>query len=356
MEPIQNTIKSRKYEHVKERERYKIEVLLKSTQSMAEIAKLLARHRSTIYREKRRGNIKLIGVELKEKEEYRADVAQRESEKRGRERERELKIGRDRELEAYIRERLEADRHSPDAIIGGIRAQGLKFAGMICTKTLYSYIERGFFSGIGCQHLWEKGRRRKRKHPRIGRVNVKNRMGRSIEEREEAINRREEYGHWEGDTVKGPQGERSVLLTLTERQSREECIVKLERGTQEAVKGAFDQLEKKFGDVFIEKFKSVTLDNGSEFLDVGMIEKSSRDPEIQRTQVYFAHPNSAWERGTNENHNRIIRRFIPKGQDIGRYSEDEIAEIQEWMNNYPRKILGYLTPNQVAAAHFQGNG
>ena len=146
------------------------------------------------------------------------------------------------------------------------------------------------------------------------------------------------------------------MLTLTERQSREECIVKLERGTQEAVEGAFDRLEKKFGDVFIQKFKSVTLDNGSEFLDVGMIEKSSRDPKIRRTQVYFAHPNSAWERGTNENHNRIIRRFIPKGQDIGRWSEDEIAEIQEWMNNYPRKILGYLTPNQVAATHLQGNG
>ena len=356
MEPIQNTTKSRKYEHVKERERYKIEVLLKGKQPLAEIGKQLCRHRSTIYREKRRGHIKLLGAELKEKEEYRADVAQRESARRGRERERELKIGRDRELEAYIRERLETDRHSPDAIIGGIRAQGLKFAGMICTKTLYSYIARGVFSGIGYQHLWEQGRRRKRKQQRIVRVNVKNRMGRSIEEREETINRRKEYGHWEGDTVKGPQGERSVLLTLTERQSRQECILKLERSTQEAVKGAFDRLEEKFGDIFPQKFKSVTLDNGSEFLDAGMIEKSSRDPRKDRTRVYYAHPHSAWERGTNENHNRIIRRFIPKGQNIERYSEDEIEEIQEWMNNYPRKILGYLTPNQMASACLQGSG
>lgn len=354
MEPIQNTTKSRKYEHVKERERYKIEVLLKSRQSMAEIAKLLTRHRSTIYREKRRGNIKLVGAELKEKEEYRADVAQRESEKRGRERERELKIGRDRELEVYIRERLEADQHSPDAIIGGIRAQGMKFKGMICTKTLYTYIERGVFSGIGKEHLWEKGSR-KRKTQRKERVDVKNRMGRSIEEREESINRREEYGHWEGDTVKGKQGTLPVLLTLTERRSREERIIKLEQATQAAVREAIDQLEKEAGEEFYRKFKSITMDNGTEFLDFTSLEASCMKRKEKRTEIYFAHPYSSWERGTNENHNRIIRRFIPKGEDIGNYSHEEIAEIETWMNNYPRKILGYQTPQQASAAYLQGS-
>jgi len=354
MEQTQNTTKQR-YEHVKERERYKMEVLLKSKQTIAQIAELLGRHRSTIYRERRRGEVKLIRAELEEKEEYRADVGHRESQKRGRQRERGLKIGRDRELEAYIRERLTQDRHSPDAIIGGIRRQELKFERMICTKTLYNYVNRGVFAGISEEQLWEKGRRRRRRGGKA-RISLNNRLGRSIEERSEAINRREEYGHWEGDTVKGRQGTASVLLTLTERQSREECILKLGQGTQEAVKAAFDRLEEELGEQFSLKFKSMTLDNGSEFLNAEMIEKSCRDKKKTRTKVYFAHPNSAWERGTNENHNRIIRRFIPKGVDIGGYSEKSIAKIQEWMNSYPRKILAYLTPAQAAAVHLQGNG
>ena len=355
MEQSQDSTKRRKYEHVKEHERYKMEVLLKKKEAIAQIAQLLGRHRSTIYRERRRGKVTLTGAELKEKEEYRADVAQRESERLGSQRERGLKIGRDHDLEAYIRERLTQKRHSPDAILGGIRAQGKTFPGMICTKTLYHYIARGLFEGIGPEQLWEKGRRGKGGWGKKGRVSVKNRLGRSIEERSESINRREEYGHWEGDTVKGPQGSLEVLLTLTERLSREEYIFKLTQGTQAAVKEAFDSLEKKLGEGFARKFKSVTMDNGSEFLDASLIEMSCLKAGEQRTQVYFAHPQSAWERGSNENHNRMIRRFIPKGQAIARFSEETIAGIQEWMNTYPRKILGYLTPSQVAAAHFQGN-
>jgi IS30 family transposase len=355
MEQIQSSTKRRGYEQIKERERYKIEVLLADKRSVRNIANLLKRHRSTIYREKQRGSVKLLDTDLKEKERYRADVAQRESEKRGRERERELKIGHDRELESYIRERIKEKRHSPDAIIGGICKQGLKFKGMICTKTLYNYIGRGVFAGISNEQLWEKGRRSKRTYRQIGRTSVTNRLGRSIEERSEEINRREAYGHWEGDTVKGPQGKLEVLLTLTERQSREECIIKLKQGTQAAIKAAFDDLEEELGENFSLKFKSMTLDNGSEFLDASVIEMSCLKPGEKRTEVYFAHPYSAWERGTNENHNRIIRRFIPKGKDIARYSKKEIAGIQEWMNNYPRKILGYLTPNQVAATHLYGN-
>jgi IS30 family transposase len=355
MEQSKNNTKKRRYKQVKERERYQLEVLLRDRRRAVEIAGLLKRHRSTIYREKKKGSIKLLGRELEEKEQYRADVAQRESERRGRERERELKIGHDRELEKYIRERIK-EQYSPDAIIGSICKQGLKYQGLICTKTLYNYIERGVFAGISKEQLWEKGRRNKQKHRQKGRVSVKNRLGHSIEERSEEITRRKAYGHWEGDTVKGSQGKLEVLLTLTERCSREECIVKLEQGTQAAVKAAFDGLEEKLGESFARKFKSVTMDNGSEFLDTGVIEMSCLRAGEKRTQVYFAHPYSAWERGTNENHNRMIRRFIPKGKDIAGYSEAAIARIQEWMNDYPRKILGYLTPNQVAAAHLQGNG
>ena len=182
MEQTQDTTKRQKYEQLKERERYKLEVLLRAKRKVGEIADLLGRHRSTIYREKQRGRVTLIDSELKEKEQYRADVGQHEKEKRGRERERELKIGRDREIEKYIREGIEGERHSPDAIIGGIRKQGLKFEGMICTKTLYNYIARGVFAGISREHLWEKGRRCRRPYVQRARVSAKNRLGRSVDE------------------------------------------------------------------------------------------------------------------------------------------------------------------------------
>jgi transposase, IS30 family len=103
------------------------------------------------------------------------------------------------------------------------------------------------------------------------------------------------------------------------------------------------------------KFKSVTFDNGSEFLNWEPLEASVLKAEEKRTMVYFAHSYSSWERGTNENHNRMIRRFVPKGLDIGGFDDKEIKAIENWMNNYPRRILGYNTPNQLAEECLRGN-
>ena len=136
--------------------------------------------------------------------------------------------------------------------------------------------------------------------------------------------------------------------TLTERKTREEIIIKLEQGTQEAVKAAMDALEMKHGACFKMKFKSITFDNGVEFLGWKLLEISILELVERRTTIYFAHAYSSWERGTNENQNRMIRRFIPKGTNILDVSEKEIQWIQDWMNNYPRKILGYKTANQMA--------
>jgi len=91
-------------------------------------------------------------------------------------------------------------------------------------------------------------------------------------------------------------------------------------------------------------FKSITADNGSEFLDSEAIKKAAKCDE-----VYYAHPYSSWERGSNENGNRILRRFIPKGTDIGKLTHSELQRIEDWVNNYPRKILGYKSANQIAA-------
>ena len=355
MKPNNCNTKKGKYTHLKESERYKIEVLLEQKMKPDEIVNILGRSRATIYREIKRGPRIRMGYELKMRKQYRADIAQRDYRKKVTNKEHELKIGKDRRLEAYIRKKLLEDKFSPDAIIGEIKREGLAFEGMICTKTLYNYIDAGIFSGITNETLWEKRKRKKGKYKQVRRISLTNRKGKSIEQRPKKVNKRIEYGHWEGDCIKGPQGKTTSLFTLTERKSLEQIIIKIERSTREEIKIAIDNLEGKFGNQFKLKFKSITFDNGVEFLDWKSLELSSRNPKKKRTVIYFAHAYSAWERGSNEVQNRMIRRFIPKGTDIHDVSKDEIEKIQNWMNNYPRKKLNYFTANQIAEKCLQTN-
>jgi IS30 family transposase len=344
----------KRYTHLKESERYQIEVLLADGRKAPEIAGLLGRNKATIYREIERGAVMRLQSDLTEKETYRAHVGQEEYARRGRNKERSLKIGKDKELETYIRVKLVEERFSPDAIIGEIKVRGRKFMGMICTKTLYNYIDKGIFSGISNKDLWQKPNKKRRKYRPVGRISRTNRMCRSIEKRPAGVEKRRDYGHWEGDTVKGPIGSRTSLITLTERKSREEIIIKVEKASQEAVQAAMDGLEHKYGQVFKNKFKSITFDNGVEFLDWRSLEISIL-AKGRRTTIYFAHSFSSWERGTNENHNRMIRRFIPKGTDMADLTQTKINDIENWMNDYPRKILAYKTPKQVAAECLQSS-
>ncbi len=347
--------KKKKYTHLKESERHKIEVLLQEKKKPAEIALILRRGRATIYREIRRGSLMRLQHDLTEKKQYRANVAQRDYKSKMNSRQGLLKIGKDIKLEKHIRTKLIEEKQSPDAIIGKIKTQGLEFEGMISTKTLYNYIDAGIFSGISNENLWEKRKRKKRGYKTISRVSRTNRMARSIELRPPKINDRTEYGHWEGDCVKGPKGCSTGLLTLTERMTLEEIIIKIERCTQEEIIKAIDDLERKHGYLFRIKFKSITFDNGSEFLDWKSLEVSIFNPTEQRTTTYFAHAYAAWERGSNEVQNKMIRRFIPKGTDIHDVTEKEIENIENWMNNYPRKRLGYLSANEMVKKYFQIN-
>ena len=308
-----------------------------------------------MYREIKRGLVTRIGRELREYTVYRANAAQKDYESKAVNRERSLKIGKDRKLEAYIRKKILVDRYSPDVIIGEIQAKGIHFEGMICAKTLYNYIERGIFSGISNAGLWEK-RKTRRRYKQIRRIRKKYRMPKRIDGRPEEIDKRLEYGHWEGDSLKGPLKKgRESLFTLTERMTRKQIIIKVKNGRQSGIPASVNRLEEKYGEEFSSKFKTITFDNGVEFLDWESIERSVIKEGTQRTQVYFAHPYSAWERGSNENHNRIIRRFIPKGRRIALVSEKEVKEIERWMNNYPRKILGYKTPNEMVSEITKNN-
>jgi len=355
MELYNNSTKGRKYKHINTIERYKIEGYLEAKKSIKEIAEILERDRSTIYREIKRGRVILLDSQLRKKPRYRADVGQRAYEEVGRNKERSLKIGKDRQLEQYIRRKILRDRYSPDAVIGEIKSKGLRFKGMICTKTLYNYIDAGIFADITNENLWEKRKRQKKGYRTIRRISLSNKMARRITERPIEANERLEYGHWEGDCVKGSKGSKTSLLTLTERKTLEEIIIKLKQATQEEVQKAIDQLEKKYGTTFKLKFKTITFDNGSEFLSWKSLELSIFDKKTRRVIIYFAHAYSAWERGSNENANRIIRRFIPKGEDISHFDRSEIKDIEKWMNNYPRKSLGYKSAKQAAQEHLRHN-
>lgn len=193
------------------------------------------------------------------------------------------------------------------------------------------------------------GHYRKKKGTAVNRPSYKNIGGRSIEERPAEANERTQTGHWEIDLVLGGKDSSGAcLLTLTERKSRREIIRKLPDKKQTSVIHALDVLERQLGRKgFSQIFKTITADNGSEFLNSHLMERSCLSRRKQRTQVFYAHPYSAYERGTNENMNRMIRRFIPKGTDINRYTKREIKRIEQWLNTYPRKILDYMTPQEA---------
>jgi IS30 family transposase len=241
------------------------------------------------------------------------------------------------------------DKYSPDAVIGEIEAKGFDFKTKICTKTVYNYIDRGdVFLTLTNKDLPVKKEKKKGSYKKV-RIAHKNLKGTSIEDRPVSVENREEYGNWEMDCVVGNQGgSGAALLVLSERKTRKEIIFKMPDKTQESVKKMLDGLERRLGKKFKENFKTITVDNGSEFLNFKGLEESVRTPNEMRVKVYYAHPYSSWERGTNENSNKLIRRFIPKGTDIGNISKARIKYIENWMNNYPRRILGYKSANDMA--------
>lgn len=121
-------------------------------------------------------------------------------------------------------------------------------------------------------------------------------------------------------------------------------IFKLPDKRAASVRKIFDKLERTIPD-FQEKFKSITTDNGSEFLEYEELIKSIHGG--RRFNVYYCHSYSAWEKGGNENMNRMIRRWFPKGTDFSRITKKEIAECQDWLIHYPRKTLGWKTPAEL---------
>lgn len=347
MSQLQFNPKTRKNKHITERERYEIEILLKAGLKPISIAKQLGRHKRTIEREITRGTIKLLNSDLTYRDEYCADSSHRIYQQNAANKGPGLKISNDHELAEHIEKKIIEDKFSPGAVMGQIKEQELHFETTICTKTLYNYIDQGIFLNLTNKDLPVKKNKKKTRYKKI-KIAHKNLKGTSIEKRPKEVDERNSYGHWEMDCVVGKRGgSGATLLVLSERMSREEIIYKMPNQTQKSVIDVVNDLERKYGKAFPETFKTITVDNGSEFLNFNGLEQSIHSAEKSRTNVYYAHPYSSWERGTNENSNKLIRRFIPKGADIGAFSHKAIDKIQDWMNNYPRGIFGYKTANDI---------
>ncbi|HEV0787742.1 TPA: IS30 family transposase, partial [Streptococcus pneumoniae] len=154
--------------------------------------------------------------------------------------------------------------------------------------------------------------------------------GQSIEQRSEAINLRLENGHYEIDTVLLTRAKNYCLLVLTDRKSRHQIIRLIPNKSAEVVNQALKLILKQ------HKILSITADNGTEFNRLFDV--------FSEEHIYYAHPYASWERGTNENHNRLIRRWLPKG--TKKMTPKEVAFIEKWINNYPKKCLDYKSPRE----------
>lgn len=148
------------------------------------------------------------------------------------------------------------------------------------------------------------------------------------------------------DTVVGCKKSKKTLLVMTERKARKEIIIRMPDKTAASTVKALDKLERKFGKAFQYIFKSITVDNGCEFADCTGMERSVLNGQ-QRTKVFFCHPYSAYERGSNENQNLLIRRFFPKGTSFDKIALKYIQHVEDWINNYPRGIHGYKSANDL---------
>ncbi len=334
--------------YIKEHERYIIETMLKDKKTVREIAERLGRHVNTVYGEIRRGTVELIDTNLKPYKAYKADVGQRIQNERSHNKGIDLKIGNDYKTAEYIEKMVLECRYSPYAV--SVVLQSADEFTSLSFKTLYNYIHNDVFLNISDNNLTykvaKKTEKEKQKRPCYNKLGAK-----TIEERPKEVKDRSQFGDWEMDTVYSGKGTtKECLLVLTERMTRCEIVRKIPDRTAQSVLDEINSIENLIGyDSFRSIFRTITCDNGVEFSKFKEIELSCQRIG-KRTSLYFCHPFCSCERGSNENANKLIRKFIPKGADISQYSNEYIRDMENIINNYPRKLFNGLSSNEYMRA------
>jgi IS30 family transposase len=307
------------YTQLTQEERYQIYAYKKANFSNIEIAMELGRHVSTIKRELSR-NAGLRG--------YRPKQAHCLAENRHHTKPKSIKMTS--LMVKHIKEQL-AQQWSPEQIQGRLKIEGVS---SVCPQTIYAFIAKDKVSG-GCLY---KNLRHKKYRIRTGspdaRGQIRNRI--SIDDRPTIVDEKVRLGDWEADTVIG-KGHKGVLVTLSERYSKLNLIAHVPSKHADGVTEAIIKMLKPYR----EHLHTITYDNGKEF---AYHEKISKELDIKG---YFAHPYSSWERGLNENHNGLIRQYLPKGQPLDKVTKQQVVKIQARLNQRPRKLLDYKTPEEV---------
>ena len=308
------------YTRLTEDERYQIYEGVTEKRSHREIAININKHHSTVSNEVKR-NTGLRG--------YRPKQAQDKAQQRQHNKHRHIKLTA--EVQSLIAENIQHE-WSPDQIQGRLRSEQLP---MVCATTIYAFIQKNKASGGALYtHLRHRKTYKRRTVSPDARGQIIGRI--SIDERPSIVEEKVRIGDWEADTIIG-KGHKGVLVTLAERFSKKTLIAHVPSKHADVVKDAIIKLLKPEK----EHLHTITFDNGKEFAYHAQIK------EVLGSDNYFAHPYCSWERGLNENHNGLIRQYLPKGLALDKVTAKEIKLIQKRLNNRPRKLLNYKTPNEV---------
>ena len=333
-----NSSISKHYHQLTSVQRGQIQAMLDSgITSRTVIAQEVGCHKSTISREIKRGSVLQRDSSYLLYEHYYADTAQIYHEKRRRNCYKRNPLQHYAVFFRMLSRRFKAkfDATSIDEFVGEFHRIMPNYP-CPSTPTVYRYIDQGLLdiSNIDLP-MKLKRRRNKRHHSHGGHAPHKKNLGNSIEQRPKEVENRKVPLHWEGDLVKGVRRKNQpALMTLTERTTRFEVVIKI----PDYRASTCQRLLQKEIDRHPNWFKSITFDNGSEFADM---------TKIKGCQIYFAHPYSPWERGTNENCNGLLRQFFPKGKSMKDKSAAYVQQATDAINRKHRRILQYHTAEEL---------
>lgn len=312
--------------HLTQEQRYEIAAYLKAGYSKPDIAILLGVHKSTVYREIERNGYGRYRT-------YKPKEAQKRAEYRWGHRKFPRKL-KDEMLE-LAHHLLVEEHYSPEQIVGYCNKHGYK---MVSHETLYKWIWSDKKSGGTLFHYLRCRERRYRKRGSKSKKRGAIQDRKDISERPEIVDQRIRFGDFEMDTIVGASHSEHIL-TINERVTGKVWIRKLSGATaMETAKQAINALKELSVKGLV---KTITSDNGIQFAKHKLI------AECLNTAFYFATPYHSWERGSNENLNGLIRQYIPRGTSFKKLTQTDIHEIEDRLNNRPRKRLKFSTPNEL---------
>lgn len=314
----------------------------KKTIFMRQLANLIGTTLSNLYEIIKAGMITVLDSDYNTRLEFNANTAWNKRTKKSVESNASKREEAKPFIQLVIKEfRSKYNMNSIDEIIHDLilnRPDEIKGMTTICTTTFYSYVEQNKIENFDKHELPMKCKRKAKNEERKGKSDPK---GTSIEQRPFKPDDRREFGHWEGDTIVGSTKIKNsgAVLTLVERKTRFQITIKCKDRKALTILKAVKKIKQKYPELKDYKindiFKSITFDNGVEFSKWEDIEK------YLKTICYFAHPYSSYERGSNENGNKLLRIFLPKSCNINEYTDDYIMEANELINTKIRKVLGY---------------